>query len=107
MRPKLVDVAEESGREGPKCVPGFDEFRALASPSATDFRDWGSDFGEYEAVNGKLPPAIAYSAERERCPKYLDANGAEAHVAVAEICPFLDIWGAFWIWCIFDIFGLY
>ena len=62
--PKLVDGAEERGPEGPKCVPEFDEFRDWVNPNATDFRDWGSDFGGFEAETGKFPPPIGCSTER-------------------------------------------
>ena len=66
LRPKLVDGAEESGREGPNCVPEFDEFRDWVNSSAADFRDWRSEFRGFEAVTGKFSPAMGYSAERER-----------------------------------------
>ena len=49
---------------------------------------------------------MGYSTDRERVPEDFDADGADAHVTVAEICPFLDIWGVSRIWCIVDIVGL-
>ena len=61
----------------------------------------------FEAETGKFPPAMWYSTEGEHCPEDIDASGADAHVTVAEICPFLEVFGAPWIWCIFDILGLH
>ena len=77
LRPKLVGGAEESGREGPKCVSEFDEFRDWVNPSAADFRDWRSDFGGFAAETGKFPPAMGYPTERGRFPEGFDANGAD------------------------------
>ena len=105
LKPKLVDVAEESGREGPKCVSEFDEFRDWVNPSTADYRDWMSDIGGFGAETGKFPPAMWYSMERKRFSEDFDANGADGDVTVAEIGPFLDIWGASWKWCILDKCG--
>ena len=68
-RPKLVDGAERSNIDCPKCVSEFDEFRDWVNPSAADFRDWGSDFGGFEAETGTFPPAMGYSAKRVRFPE--------------------------------------
>ena len=52
--------AEESGLDGQKRVPEFDELLDWVNPSAADFRDCGSDFGGFEAETCKFTPAMGY-----------------------------------------------
>ena len=46
-------------------------FETWVNPSATDFRDWGSDFGGFEAVTGKSPHAMSIQRKENVFPKIL------------------------------------